>query len=404
MISLEAALGIIRSSVPLLGVEKVPLAKAAGRVLVQDLRARTQSPLFDHSSMDGYAVCSRDTARSSIRHPARLELVGRIEAGDAGKLRLERGEAIRILTGAPLPRGADAVVMQELVDARDKEIWLSAPVAARQNVRFAGADVRAGSALLEKGRSLSGREIALLASQGYSRIPVVRQVRASVVVTGSEIKGPQAALRAGQIRNANGPGLAAALGRAGALVRDFGIVPDQPAAMRRVLRRALAGADLLLVSGGVSVGDKDLTRAILEDLGFRTRFWKVAVRPGKPLLFGMKGRTAVFGLPGNPVSAWVCCEEFVRPAMDRMLGRIPSPAGRWPLKGCAENDFHVDSGRRQFAFCRILPGSGEIRLRLIGPHDSGRLAEACRADALALIPAGARQVRAGAILPFRLIE
>jgi len=404
MICADAALKIIRSAVPPCGVERVPLCESAGRVLADDLPARADNPLFDYSSMDGYAVRARDTTGSTSRRPARLKLSGRIEAGEETRLRLRPGEAIRILTGAPMPSGADAVVMQEDVERLEGEIRVKAPFKPRMNVRFRGADIRKGQPLLAKGLALSSRDVALLAGQGFTRVPVAKRPKASVVSTGSELVSAGAALPFGKIRNANGPGLAAALASAGAQVRDWGIVGDDIRELRRVFRRSLFGADILLVSGGVSVGDKDLTRAVLEELGMKTLFWKVSVKPGKPLLFGMRGSTAVFGLPGNPVGAWVCFEEFVRPAIDRMLGRSPNPLGPWHLKGRAENDFEPDGKRRQYVFCRVRQDEGGFLLRLISRQDSGMMGMACRADALALVPEGIRKVRAGESLDFRLIR
>jgi molybdopterin molybdotransferase len=401
LISADEALRIILGAVRPGGAEEIPLARCAGRVLARDLSARIDNPLFDYSSMDGYAVRARDMARASSRRPARLKLVGRIEAGDHARLRLSPGQAIRILTGAPLPLGADAVVMQEDVRQGDGSVDIEISVKAAENVRFAGTDIRKGRPLLPGGQTLGSREVALLAGQGFIKVPVTRRPKASVVVTGSELVAPGASLSFGQIHNGNGPGLAAALAAAGAEVRDRGIARDNPAELRRVFRRALAGADLLLVSGGVSVGDKDLTRAILEELGMKTRFWKVRVKPGKPLLFGTRGATAVFGLPGNPLSAWVCCEEFVRPAVDRMLGRR---AGSRQLKGRVERDFPADGKRRQYAFAQARPQGGGYLLRLLSPQDSGMIHMACRADALALVPEGVLRVRAGDLLDFRFLS
>ncbi|MFA6028613.1 MAG: gephyrin-like molybdotransferase Glp [Elusimicrobiota bacterium] len=400
MIPADRALRIVRGAVKPRAAEKVLLLDCAGRVLAEDLRARADNPRFDHSSMDGYAVRSRDTA-GAARKPVLLRLAGRIEAGDGMPPRLRAGTAVRILTGAPMPRGADAVVMQEHTALAGDQVQVLCAVRPRESVRFAGSDVRRGAPLLSRGRLLGARETALLAGQGFRLVPVVLRPRAAVVSTGSELVADGGPLGFGRIRDANGPGLRAALLRAGALVGAPAVAGDRLPALRRTLRRALAGADLVLVSGGVSVGDKDLTRAVLEGLGVKTRFWRVSIRPGKPLYFGTRGSTAVFGLPGNPVSAWVCFEEFVRPALERMLA-LPEREP-WPLSGRVEADFEAEGRRKHYVFCRARRAAGDWRLRLI-PQDSGMTAAACRGSALTAVPLGARRVRAGERLPFRFID
>ncbi|MFA5138103.1 MAG: gephyrin-like molybdotransferase Glp [Elusimicrobiota bacterium] len=390
MIALDKALSIILRSVPRCGEEEVPVRRCAGRVLRRTLRAREDSPRFDNSSMDGYALRSRDCA-------ARLRLVGSVPAGSARPARLLPGTAVRILTGAPIPPGADAVVKQEDVRAQGGSLVLGSPVPRGENVRRAGEDVRKGQILLEKGRVLGPLETALLSAQGFSRVAVSRRPVVAIVCTGDELRRSAGPLRPGLIRDGNGPGLEAGVLSAGAEPLPLGPVRDDGRLLERAFRRALESADMLLVSGGVSVGDRDLTRATLERLDMRTLFWRVAIKPGKPLLFGMTGRVPVFGLPGNPLSTWIGFEEFVRPALHAMMGR--SPERRWENIGLAEKAFPLPADRRQFVFCRARGP----RLEPIEGQNSGMISMACRADAVALSPEGADRIRRGDRLRFRWI-
>jgi len=388
MLPLERARSIILRSVPRCGVEEVPVRRCAGRVLRGTLRAREDSPRFDNSSMDGYALRSLDT-------PGRLRLAGCVAAGSRNPGRVGPGAAVRVLTGAPLPPGADAVVKQEDVMAEGGALRVDSPVPRGENVRFAGEDIRRGRRLLEDGRLLGPLEISLLSAQGFRRVPVSRSPVVAIACTGDELRASRRPLRLGAIRDGNGPGLAAAALCAGARPFPLGVVRDDEALLACVFRRALRNADMLLVSGGVSVGDRDLTRSALARLGMRTLFWRVAIKPGKPLLFGMAGRVPVFGLPGNPLGTWVGFEEFVRPALHAMMGRPQER--RWENIGVAAGGFSLPPDRRQFVFCRARG----LRLAPIEGQNSGMLAMACRAHAVALPPRGAGRIRRGDRLRFR---
>lgn len=402
MISTREALEKILKAIPTLGSEKVALAECPGRVLAEDFFAKVSNPPFDNSAMDGYALRSRDTAGSSAQNPARLRLAGKIEAGCGSTLTLSGKQTARILTGAPVPQGADAVVMQEVTEVADGEVRVLEEVKPQENIRFSGEDLRRGDLILTRGKMLGPLEVALLASQGTTEVSVVRRPKTAIVVTGSEIISPAEPLAFGKVRNSNGPCLAAAVRQAGAKPLDYGIAGDRPEELRNVFLQALDETDILLVCGGVSVGDCDFTQMVLEKLGMKTHFWKVAVKPGKPLLFGMRGSTTVFGLPGNPVSAWVCFEEFVRPAIGKMLGR---PArNRWYLKGRTDNDYTVSGKRQQYLFCQVRRDGEDFVIRIIRPQGAAMIGMASRANALALAPAGVRAIRAGDILAFRWIE
>lgn len=402
MIAKEEALQKILSAVFTVGAESVPLCDAAGRVLAEDLPACADSPPFDNSAMDGYAVRAEDLSSASAERPATLRLAGRVEAGAGSVETLRPGEAARIFTGAQLPAGADAVVRQEIVEVEGEKVRFFEKVAPGEDLRAAGEDFRTGDLVLPRGRRLGPLEIALLASQGMSRVRVARRPRVCVVSTGNELVPAESPLAPGKIRNSNGPCLRAALDRTGTEVTDLGIVRDHPDALRAEFRRGLTGSDMLVVSGGVSVGDRDHTREVLESLGFGAVFWKVAVKPGKPLLFGMCGPAVVFGLPGNPVSSWMSFELFVRPALERMMDMHPRDP--WHLRGRALNEYPGAGPRQLYLFCRTRSKGGDFSLEIMRPQGSAMIGMAVQADAIAIVPAGGHGVRPGDSLAFRMIR
>ncbi|OGS39151.1 MAG: hypothetical protein A2506_12020 [Elusimicrobia bacterium RIFOXYD12_FULL_66_9] len=398
MIAPRAALARILSNVKPLGSESVPLIRAVGRVLAEDMSARIDLPGFDNSMMDGYAVRAADCA--SV--PCRLKALAVARAGSLPRARVGRGTAVKIMTGAPLPSGADAVVMKEsaLPGPGGTVRILRAPRRG-DFIRSRGEDVRRGMPLLNRGALLRPYEVGLLAAQGIARVRVVRAPRVAVLSTGDELTPAGTRLRPGRIRDSNGPALCAALARLGARVVLARTVRDDAAVLERAMRAALARADMLLVVGGVSVGDFDHTREVLIRVGARVVFWKVALKPGKPLLYARRGGKPVFGLPGNPVSALVCFSEFVRPALDALQGRAPGPCH---LSGILENGYEKPADRQQFLFCRARASGDGYRLSVIRPQGSGMLARACAADSLAVAPLGVRRVKAGERLAFRWLE
>lgn len=396
-LSAAEAQALIASRARSLGPESVELSRAAGRVLAETIVAPEDLPGFDHSAMDGYAVRSRDLRGASSERPASLSLRGRLAAGCSPGLEVRSGEAARIFTGAPLPAGADAVVMQERAREAEGRVRFDAPARPGQHVRSRGEDVRAGQELLAPGRSLRPCEIGLLAALGVARVRVARRPRVAVLATGDELlaSGPV------RVRNSNGPALCAALSRWGVPCADLGEAPDLPDALAAAIRRAASGADVLLVTGGVSVGELDLTRSALAAEGFEEMFWRVRIKPGKPLAFFAAGSRLAFGLPGNPVAALVCLEEFVRPALEGLEGlelRFPS----YHLRGRALNAYPEAQGRRQYLFCEARESKDGFALSILRPQGSAMLGMASRANALALAEPGA--VKAGAELPFRWLK
>lgn len=399
----DEALRIILRSVRPLGSEKAPIEDCGGRVLAEEVSASCDLPHFDNSAMDGYAVFSGDVRGAGERAPVLLPLQETVRAGKSARGPLRRAFAVKIMTGAPMPEGADAVVMREC--AREGEGGVSLYLAPEpgENVRLRGEDVRKGEVLLEPGSPLRPYEIALLASQGISRVRVVRRPRVKVLVSGDELVDHRRKPSRGQIRNSNGPALCALLARWGALPKAGGIVPDSEQGCRKALFRALDGADALLVSGGVSVGDFDHTRAALASLGLKELFWRIAIKPGKPLLFGLLRGKPVFGLPGNPVSSLVCCEEFVRPAVEKLAGRahgVPS----YHMRGVMANEYPKPAHLRQFVFCAVRREGGRFLLEAIRPQGSAMLGMSSRARGLVRADIGVERLEPGMEVDFRWLK
>jgi len=297
----------------------VPLELALDQVLAQDMTGAIDSPPFDNSSMDGYAVRAEEAqAGSALRvrdeeQPAGLDL----------SLACESGEAIRIFTGAPIPRGADAVIMQEDVIREGNQVTISEGVEVGENIRRRGGDVCAGQTLLKRGDLVTPARIGLLASQGVPEIPVHARPLIQIITTGDELVDPGAPLIPGEIYNSNSPMLQALVSRSGGIAATSHAL-DDPTHLRETMERAFAASDLVVIAGGVSVGDRDYVKEVLGELGVELNFWRVKLKPGKPFLFGRHPEgTHVFGLPGNPVSAFVTFSLFVRPVIRRLLG-IPA--------------------------------------------------------------------------------
>lgn len=318
LLSVAEALARVLDGAEALPAESVPLNEAEGRVLAEDLAARRTQPPDDVSAMDGYAVRAADVANA----PARLKLIGEVAAGRPFAGTIEAGQAARIFTGGVLPKGSDTVVIQENTTREGDTVVVNTPATRAKNVRGAGLDFRTGAVLLHKGRRLTGRDIALAAAMNYPAVPVYRRPRIAIVATGDELVPPGTEPGPGQIVYSNVFALAALVQREGAIPIDLGILPDRLDETIAGVRRAReAGADVLVTAGGASVGDYDLVQPALAAEGLALSFWKVAMRPGKPLLSGRLGAMRVLGLPGNPVSAYVCSVLYLVPLIRRLLGR-----------------------------------------------------------------------------------
>ncbi|MFJ7440289.1 gephyrin-like molybdotransferase Glp [Methylorubrum thiocyanatum] len=379
--------------------EEVPITRAAGRTLAADLRATRTQPPFPASAMDGYAVRAADVATV----PARLRLIGTSAAGHGFAGPLGPGEAVRIFTGAPVPEGADAILIQENAEAEGETVTAREPVAAGRFLRRAGLDFRGDETLLRAGETLDARRLALAASAGHAVLPVRRKPRVAVLATGDELVRPGEPAAWDQIVASNGLALAALSLEAGAETIDLGIVSDDLAALRDAVGRACAAeADLLVTLGGASVGDHDLVQAALGAEGMELGFWRVALRPGKPLMHGRLGRMAVIGLPGNPVSSIVCGLLFVVPAIRALLGDPRAGEDRSEPARLGR-DMPANDARQDYLRARL--DTAPDRLPVAHPEtrqDSSMLSVLGTSEALLIRPPHAGPAKAGD--PCRIIR
>jgi molybdopterin molybdotransferase len=378
VLSVEEALEQILSRVKPLGTELVELTSALGRVLAEPVVSRRELPPWPNSSMDGYAIRADDTRTSG----AELVVVGRIIAGSMPTRALRSGEAMRIFTGAPLPDGADAVVPQEDVTGDDERITIPARVETGAFVRPAGEDVRVGDMVVEAGQTISAAEVGLLAALGDARVRVYRRPRVAVLSTGNELAELGTEPEPGQIPNTNTYSLMAQAVEAGAEPVSLGVVPDRLEAIVERIRWA-ASADVVVSSAGVSVGELDLVREALVQCGAELHLWKVAMRPGKPITFGSLEGRPVFGLPGNPVSAMVTFELFVRPALRKMGGW--SAVDRPRIWARVLEPIRNPGSRRGYLRVTLARDGREYGARLTGDQGSGILRSMVRADGLAVV-------------------
>jgi len=346
MLSVEQAIGqLLSRATSISETERVGLPSAAGRVLAKDLASPIDVPGFDNSAMDGYALHSSDieTARD-----AGLPVTQRITAGSVGE-RLQPGSAARIFTGAPLPEGANTVVMQELCRVAGGRLWIEAAVDAGSNIRPRGNDIAAGSTVLARGTLLQAAHLGLAASVGIGTVEVSRRLRVAVFSTGDELADPGKPLAPGQIYNSNRYQLNALLTAQGCVVTDLGSIADDFDTTRETLLQAASKADLVMTTGGVSVGEEDHVKAALESVG-ALHLWRIRMKPGKPLAFGHAGGTPFIGLPGNPVSVFVTFLLFARPYLQAMQGRTASGPWRYPVR--AGFDHHAKQ-RREYLRVRL---------------------------------------------------
>ncbi|HEU4383697.1 MAG TPA: gephyrin-like molybdotransferase Glp [Anaeromyxobacteraceae bacterium] len=371
-----------------LPAERVSLREALGRALAEDVVAPRSLPPFDNSQMDGYALRAADAPRAG----ARLKVALEVFAGDAPAVALPPGTCARVFTGAPLPAGADAVEMQEEVSRRGVVAVFRRRAEVGRFVRPAGADVLEGAVALTRGSLVDPGAVGLAAALGRSELPVHRRPRVAILPTGNEIVPIDRHPAPGQIVDSNSHALAAAALEAGAVPLVLPMAGDDRHSLRAALEAA-SGADVLVTTGGVSVGEKDLVRTALQAAGARLALWQVALRPGKPFAFGTWGGTAVFGLPGNPVSSWVTFELFVRPAL-RALAGLPG-SGRLRLPGRLSRAQDKPRHLTLYLRVRARPSRGGLWLDPLRSQQSGHLTSAVGVDALAILPAGLTRVARG---------
>jgi molybdopterin molybdotransferase len=385
LLSIADAQSLVLENAKPLPAETVRLADAARRVLAEPARAKIDLPPFPSSAMDGYAVRAADT-------PGRLHVESRIAAGKPATAALEAGMAMGIATGGVVPEGADAVVPIEYVVDHDNDVEIGGGIEPGENVRPRGGDIRAGEFVAERGAVLTPARLGALAAAGIPEALCARRPRATVLPTGTELRRPGEALAPGEIYEANGLILSAQLEAAGAVVELLPTVGDDEAAHRSALEQALE-ADLVVTSGGVSVGPHDLVRRVEAELGVREVFWRVSVKPGKPIAFGVRERTLVFGLPGNPVSALVGFVLFVEPAT-RALQGVPEPLPRFD-RGRLVGGRRRNPERDELVRARLRRSSDGALLEPLSGQESHMIARSAEADALVFVAQGEGELADG---------
>lgn len=408
-LTVQEALQLVLAGVSVLPAQSTPLLESLGRVLAVDVVARDNLPPFANSAMDGYAVRAADVAGAAGAAPVFLDVVADIPAGSVSDVTVTPGAAARIMTGAPLPPGADAVIPVEDTDEpwRDAvrplpaQIGIKRAVNTGDYVRQAGEELRVGQVVVRAGQRIRPQEIGLMASLGYSQISAVRPPRVGILATGDELIPIAAALQPGKIRNSNSYVQAAQVQRLGAQPVMLGVAGDSETAVRHRLQEGVAaGVDLFISSAGVSVGVYDVVKAVLDAYG-DVRFWRVRMRPGKPLAYGKFAGIPYLGLPGNPVSAMVSFERFARPAILKMAGhqQLQPPC----VQATLLEEIHSD-GRESYLRAVVTRSGDSYQAATTGSQESHRMTSLVRANALLIVPEGVKYVAVGEQLPAMMID
>lgn len=395
----EAWERILRDINPIRGNERLAVRQALGRVLAEDIRSTINVPLNDNSAMDGYALRGVDLPASG---DGQLRTVATVLAGHPYDGTLRAGECVRIMTGAPMPSGADTVIPQEKVERRDDLIRVDHRQSTGQNVRAAGEDIAVGDRVLTAGTRIGVAELGMLGSLGLVEVCCVRRLRVAYFSTGDELRSAGTPLRPGDVYDSNRYSLYGVLHELGVDATDMGVVPDEPAAMEQAFADAAGFADAILTSGGVSVGEADFVKDIMQRLG-EVGFWKIAMRPGRPLAFGNIGQARFFGMPGNPVSVMATWCQFVRPALQHLMGEQI----RKPLSFRVRTAERLRKRRGRTEFQRGIlqrDDNGELRVRTTGSQGSGILSSMGLANCFIVLPHDADGVAEGEFVdvqPFR---
>lgn len=410
LLSVQEAQQRILTYFSAVSTELVPLDQASQRVLAQDIISPIDLPPFPNSSMDGFAVQSSDVASASLENPVTLEIVANLPAGIVPGFEVTPGKTSRIMTGAYLPQGADAVVPIENTSAYDRaaaeaspgRVQIYRPVAPGAYVRPLGQDIHQGQKVLEAGQRLTAQAVGLLASLGISQIPVYRLPRVALFSSGDELIPPDQPLRPGKIRDSNSYMLRSLVAKYGGEVIWLGIAPDSPDIIRQRFQTAVSrGADLIISSAGVSVGEFDYVRPIIEQDG-ELHFWRVNMRPGKPLAFGSYKNIPLIGLPGNPVSTYVGFVVFALPALNKLAG-LTQPFSRRLVRVVLAEPVESD-GRESYLRVILFQEKDRLFARLTGHQGSGNLFSLVQANALLIVPSGVKSLAAGAELDAWMLD
>ena len=389
---------VILDAVIAMGTETVKLEQSVGRVLAQEIRANRDLPPFDVSAMDGFALRSADV----VSAPAQLAIIEDIKAGDLPTQTVAAGQCARIMTGAPVPPGADAVIrVEDTQEVSANRVQINKSVKPKNDVRPLGENMRDGDVVLTVGTEITPGVIGVLATVKAAQFAVFRRPRVAILSTGNELEGMDEPVDPNKIPNSNSYALMAQVQALGIEPVLLGIARDDPLELEQYLKRGLE-YDVLLVSGGTSVGVHDYVRPTIEKLGVQMKFWRVAMKPGHPLAFGMTDKTAVFGLPGNPVSSMVCVEEFVAPALRCMMGNMR--LYRRTLSARLANPIKHQPGRTEFVRVQLARDEAGYSASATGTQSSGVLLSMARADGLMVVPANSTGLAAGAQVTVQLLD
>ncbi|HTB21822.1 MAG TPA: gephyrin-like molybdotransferase Glp [bacterium] len=400
MLTPEQALReIMRHSRPL-PPARLALDQCWNRILAAPVRAPHPYPRFDNAALDGYAVRARDCASASEKAPVTLALQGSQYAGRIWRGRLKAGQALHLTTGAPMPRGTDALVPYEAVRVQGRRILVDSPLVPGQNLRFRGEDGAQGSLLALRGERLHARRLAMLASFGVDRVRVLAQPRVALAASGDEVLAPGEKPAPGKIFDGNGPALRGLLLEAGLGLPTLLRLPDNARIQARKLAGLLESCDVLLVAGGMSVGKRDFSKAVLEGLGVRRIFWKVAQKPGKPLYFGVRGKQLIFGLPGNPAALVACFTAYVAPSLRALEGQAPLK----PLGAILTHSLPAGTDKALLLKARVLGSGTRARVTVLRGQGSHLMRSLAEGNALVLRKAGAAPLKKGARVPYLPLE
>ena len=398
MLNYEDARALVFQNVKPLEKCTRPLTESQGLALSDDILAPHGIPSFDNSGVDGYAVQAQDLAQASAENPVLLENLGYIAAGDSVNEKVNSGQCMQIATGAPLPKEADSVVMKEDIEVEDSKIRYTQSIQAKKNVRYHGEDIPEGDTIIPAGTVIGPVQIATLATFGFSQVPVHQVPKVSIVSTGSELIDVIGKPAEGQIRESNRFMLAGMVRQEYCEILKISMIPDLPELLNEEFEEALK-ADVTLICGGMSIGEKDFAREILKELGVEEIFWKIKFKPGKPLFFGRRGKTWVFGLPGNPASSYVLFEEFVRPTLRKMMGRRVLEESM--VKATLETPITKTYNRLHFMRGLLHEENGEFRVRPLKFQGSHSIGSLVASNALIRVEADSPSMPAGSKVSVR---